>query len=119
MKKTIIIGIIVLVLAALAASAYYIAFPGGQLAMPEVREAWHEWGEITSETTEIISHVVIYNPSGISITIEEVNYAIYLNDIKFATGHLDSPVQVPGQSEAEIVLRTCLLYTSPSPRDRG
>ncbi len=108
MRKSVALGVLILVFAGLAAGAYYVAFPGGRLAKPEVREVWHEWGEVNTATTEIISHVVIYNPSRATLTIEDLTYTIYLNDIKFATGRLQEPVQVPAQGEAELVLRTYL-----------
>jgi len=111
LKKAVVIGVLLLIFASVAAGVYYVAFPGGRLATPEVREAWHEWGVVNATTTEIISHVVIYNPSRATLTIEDLTYTIYLNDIEFATGRLQEPVQVPPQGEAEVVLRTYLDNT--------
>ena len=111
MRKSVALGVLILVFAGLAAGAYYVAFPGGRLAKPEVREVWHEWGVVNATTTEVISHVVIYNPSRAGLTVLELAYTIYLNDIEFATGRLQEPVQVPAQGEAELVLRTYLDNT--------
>ena len=35
------------------------------------------------------------------------------------TNSMDETLALPSEKAAEIALRTCLLYTSPSPRDRG
>ena len=107
MRKSVALGVLILVFAGLAAGAYY----GGRLAKPEVREVWHEWGVVNATTTEVISHVVIYNPSRAGLTVLELAYTIYLNGIEFATGRLQEPVQVPARGEAELVLRTYLDNT--------
>jgi len=108
-KKALVIGVIII--AVLAAGAYYIAFPEGELALPEIKSVTHEWGVVNATTTEIISHVVIYNPSGLSATIESLTYTIYVNNITMAIGHVEGPVNIPAKGEATITLSTYIDNT--------
>jgi len=109
MRKAVAAGLVIGLLA-LAGASYVVLFPHG-FALPEVERMWHEWGIINENVTEVVSHVVLHNPSRIPATVEDVSYTIYLNGIELAEGRLERPVDLPPEGDAELVLRTSIDNT--------
>jgi len=60
------------------------------------------WGKITSERTEIIHKVVIYNPNPIPIPIPQMEYRIVANGVLIGKGTLYSPGMLKPVSEETI-----------------
>ncbi|HDI00962.1 MAG TPA: hypothetical protein ENF78_00810 [Candidatus Bathyarchaeota archaeon] len=110
LKKALIVGIIAVSLVVIASVGYFTLFPSG-FRLPEVKSMWHEWGAISENTTEVISHVVIHNPSRVSATINEVVYTIFLNGIPMAQGHSTGPVSLPPEGDVELLLSTIIDNT--------
>jgi len=52
------------------------------IGKPEVREISHEWGKVTTSTTEIITKVVVYNPNLVPIPLKDILTEIYMNNVK-------------------------------------
>ena len=50
-------------------------------AKPEIRSTTLEWGEVSSEATEVTATMVVYNPSPISLPVKSVTSDIFMNDI--------------------------------------
>jgi len=87
MKKRRIIGIIFLLFIGLI----IIGFITGILSIPSIKSITNRWGEITDETTEIISSITIENnnPFKITIPLVEVDYTLKMNNIEMAHGNID------------------------------
>ncbi len=111
LKKVIAIAVIICVLAAIAGYGYVTFFPGGRLAVPELKEAHHEWGVVNETVTEIKSTFIIYNPGGYSARIEDLVYDIFVNDIKMATGRLAKPVELKPRRNSTVRVSTFIDNT--------
>lgn len=109
MKKALAVGLVIGLLA-VASVGYLVLFPRG-FALPEVKSMWHEWGALSKGTTEVVSHVIVHNPSNIPVVISDVSYTIYLNGIALAQGHSTGQVRLPPSGDAEITLRTHINNT--------
>jgi LEA14-like dessication related protein len=82
-------GTTVLLIAIVLASALLLGCTqqgSPTIGKPEIREITHEWGAVTSSTTEIITKVKVYNPNPISLPLKDVLTEIYMNDIKMGEG---------------------------------
>ena len=77
------------------------------IGKPEIREINHEWGKVTTSTTEIITKVVVYNPNPISLPLKDVLTEIYMNNIKMGEGSA-LKADIKANSESTIVISTKL-----------
>jgi len=60
--------------------------PARLLQPPEVRSVTHQWGEVTSETAEIITTITVYNPNPFILPVERVQTELFMAGIKVAQG---------------------------------
>ena len=114
MRKLVVLAIALCGLAVLAGAGYMfytMFFPEGEFAAPELVAAWHEWGVVNETATEVRSTIIIYNPGGYSATLEDLDYRIYVNDIKMAVGHLREPAQIRPKSNSTIRISTFIDNT--------
>ena len=77
------------------------------LEKPEIGAISHEWGEVTSSTTEIITKVVVYNPNSVPLPLKNVLMEAYMNNIKVGEGSA-TVGEVKAKSESTIVISTKL-----------
>jgi len=77
------------------------------IGKPEVREISHEWGKVTTSTTEIITKVVVYNPNPIPLPLKDVLTEIYMNNVKMGEGSA-LKADIKASSESTIVISTKL-----------
>ena len=65
-----------------------------------------------------VKGAVFYSPSGLSFTVEKSRYVACVVDRELFDKYL---AQKACEAGVDILVKTkaCLLYTSPSPRDRG
>lgn len=84
-KRWILAGFIILIIGFIL-----IGFLTGILSIPTVKSISNQWGDVTDETTEIISTVTIENTNPFRITLPrvEVEYAMIMNNIKMAEGSI-------------------------------
>jgi LEA14-like dessication related protein len=100
MKKRKIIGIIFL----LFIGIIIIGFITGILTIPSIKEISNRWGNISEDTTEIISSITIENNNPFKIIIPrvEVDYTIRMNDIKMAHGKIENINLQKGDTTIEV-----------------
>lgn len=77
------------------------------IGKPEVREISHEWGKVTTSTTEIITKIEVYNPNPVPIPLKDVLTEIYMNNVKMGEGSA-LKAEIKASSESTIVISTKL-----------
>jgi len=77
------------------------------IGKPEIRKISHEWGKVTSSTTEIITKVVVYNPNPVPLPLKDVLTEIYMNNLKMGEGSA-LKAEIKANSESTIVISTKL-----------
>ena len=100
----------ILPLAVLLASALLIGCTQEEkptIGKPEIRGIGHEWGKITSSTTEIITNIKVYNPNPIPLPLKDVLTEVYMNGIKMGEGSA-LKAEIKANSESTIVISTKL-----------
>ena len=100
MKKRRIIVIIFL----LVIGIIVLGFITGILSIPSIKKISNRWGNISEDTTEIISSVTIENNNPFKIIIPrvEVDYTIRMNDIKMAHGKIENINLQKGDTTIEV-----------------
>jgi len=103
------LALLILVVVAVALGVgyylYYGARPPGEAMKPEVRSITSSWGEVTSDTTEVLTSIVVYNPNPFPIPVKTVAFDLYLNDVKITSGS-STNISLPAKTESTIVLRS-------------
>jgi len=74
---------------------------------PEVKSITSSWGTVTSDTTEVVTSIVVYNPNPFSILVKSVAFDMYLNDIKIVSGS-STNISLPAKTESAIVLKSLI-----------
>jgi LEA14-like dessication related protein len=75
------------------------------LESPAVESVENEWGEVTSERTEIRTDVVVNNPNEVGVPgVTSVSYDVTMNDVTMAEGSSGRLSLSPGRNE--VTLRT-------------
>lgn len=77
------------------------------IGKPEIREISHEWGNVTSSTTEIITKIKVYNPNPIPIPLKDILTEVYLSDVKMGEGSA-LKAEIKPNSESTIIISTKL-----------
>jgi len=77
------------------------------IGKPEIRGITHEWGEVTSSTTEVITKIKVYNPNPVSLPLKDVLTEIYMNDVKMGEGSA-LKAEIEPNSESAVVISTKL-----------
>ncbi|MBO8179081.1 MAG: LEA type 2 family protein [Archaeoglobus sp.] len=77
------------------------------IGQPEIRGVSHEWGEVTTSTSEIITKIVVYNPNPIPLPLKDVLTEVYMNNIKMGEG-LALKAEIKANSESTILISTKL-----------
>jgi len=103
----IFITVIAIVVAGLAYLFYYGAKPPAEAMKPEVRGITHSWGAVSHDTTEILTNVVVYNPNPFSIPIKRIDFDLYMNDIRMASGSAEN-ISLTGERNTTVTLRSFL-----------
>ncbi|OYR41299.1 hypothetical protein DJ82_05865 [Halorubrum sp. Ib24] len=80
--RTALVGLLVLV------GAVGGAFAVGMLGVPSVATVDNTFGDVTNETTEVETDLVVSNPNPIGVGLDgvSVNYTVSMNDIEMAQG---------------------------------
>lgn len=76
--------------------------------VPQLRSIEKSWGEVTDDSTEIRTKMVVYNPLLIPIYIERIKYEIYMNDIKMGSGLSEETILLEPRGDTEISFDTKL-----------
>jgi LEA14-like dessication related protein len=72
---------------------------------PEVREITSQWGEVTRETTELITTIMAYNPNPFSLPVKRVDCDFGVDGIKI--GHAETQgLHIEKKTEFPIVIHT-------------
>lgn len=106
MRKILIIGIIIIVLFVVIIGFVIAGFFTGALGIPSIKNIDNSWGEVTADTTEIITNVTIENPNPFAILLSQIEYTITMNNITMAEG-LDKGVTI-GEGESTIQISSFL-----------
>jgi len=77
------------------------------IGQPEIREVSHEWGEVTTSTTEIITKIIVYNPNPIPLPLKGVLTEVYMNNVKMGEGSA-LKAEIKANSESTILISTKL-----------
>ena len=76
-----------------------------EMMKPEIRSITHQWGEVTSATTEVITTINVYNPNPISLPVKKVACDIIMNGIKM--GHAETvDLHIEREAEFPIIIST-------------
>ncbi|MDW7731939.1 MAG: LEA type 2 family protein [Methanolobus sp.] len=51
--------------------------------------------EISSEQIDLTITVDIYNPNDVTVELERMDYDIYANDVRIASGSFEEPLEIP------------------------
>jgi len=62
------------------------------------------WGKVTSETTEIKTLIVVYNPTILSRWLKRVEFNLYINGWKVASETIEEGVEVKPLGKTEVSL---------------
>ncbi len=100
MKKLRIFGIILLLIIVIS----IIGFLTGILSIPSIKSISNRWGDVTNNTTEIISSITIENnnPFRINIPRVEVDYTVKMNNIEMAYGKIEEINLKKGDTTIEV-----------------
>jgi len=100
LKKRRIIGIIFL----LFIGIIIIGFITGILTIPSIKNINNRWGDISENTTEIISSITIENNNPFKIIIPrvEVDYTLKMNNIEMAHGKIENIDLQKGDTTIEV-----------------
>jgi len=105
------LALLILVVVAVALGVGYYLYYGarspGEVVKPEVRSITSSWGEVTSDTTEVVTSIVVYNQNPFPIPVKNVAFDLYLNDVKIASGS-STNISLPAKTESTIVLRSLI-----------
>lgn len=96
MKKILIIAILI----GIGLLAYTLVREG--VERPEIRRATLDWGEVTRDTTEVITIIKVFNPNPFTLPVKKVACDIFMNDIKMATAET---VDLRIEKEAEFPIK--------------
>jgi len=100
MKKLRIIGVILLLIIAII----IVGFLTGILTIPSIKSISYRWGDVSNNTTEIISSITIENNNTFRIIIPrvEVDYTVKMNNIEMAYGTIEKINLKKGDTTIEV-----------------
>ena len=104
MRRAILIGIILVVVIVLLGGTAYLIFPTGKPEIPKIKGITNIWGDITTDSSEIRTNILVKNPNAFPIPIRDVEYEIFMNDVKMGSGHTIGEASIPARSEHTITL---------------
>jgi len=90
---------------------YYGVEPLTEAIKPKIEKISLSWGNVTYDFTEIIAEVSVSNPSLIPITLKEVVFDLYVNNIKIIRGSSEGSVNLASFQET-VVRLTGILNNS-------
>lgn len=102
MRKILIIGIIIIVLFIVIIGFVIAGFFTGIFGIPSIKNIDNSWGEVTADTTEIITNVTIENPNPFDISLSQIEYTITMNNITMAEGLDQGATLKEGESTIQI-----------------
>lgn len=71
--------------------------------------------EISSEQIDLTIAVNIYNPNDVTVVLERMDYDIYANDVRIASGSFEEPLEIPpGQTVSTSTNIVAPVSTVPS-----
>ncbi len=106
MRRAIWIRMILVVI--LLGGAVYLLFPAGKPEIPVIKGITNSWGDITAESSEIKTNIIVDNPNAFTIPIEDVEYEIFMNDVEMGSGHSIGEASLPAKREHTITVLTRL-----------
>ncbi len=86
MSKRILISSLTVILLLVSIIGYGCPTPPRIPQRPEVRSVTHQWGELTSETAEIITTIMVYNPNPFVLPVKRVQTELFMAGIKVGQG---------------------------------
>ncbi len=89
MSKQISIGLLMVIFLLVSIIGYGCPAPPRIPQRPEVRSVTHQWGEVTSETAEIITTIIVYNPNPFILPVKRVQTELFMAGIKVAQGQTE------------------------------
>ena len=92
---------------------------GDNMPLADLIPVFHRWiqqDKLEGMLIDVTEYTHVYQGPGLLLIAHEANYS--LDEMDGKRGLLYNQKRAPKKS-AEEHLKTCLLYTSPSPRDRG
>ena len=72
---------------------------------PEIRDIAHEWGQATSETTELVTTIRVYNPNPFTLPVKAVTGDIEADGIKMGNAEAQE-LHIEKKTEFPIVILT-------------
>jgi len=102
MRKILLIGIIIIVLIVVIIGFVIAGFFTGVFGIPSIKNIDNSWGEVTADTTEIITNVTIENPNPFDISLSQIEYTITMNNITMAEGLEQGAILEKGESTIQI-----------------
>lgn len=77
---------------------------------PEVNLLGLEVQDITLSHVNLLADLRIYNPNSVGVTIEEMSYTLFLNNIKASAGQTYEAVKIGPQEYGNVALRLSSAY---------
>ncbi len=105
MRRAIWIGVILVVI--LLGGGVYLLFIG-KPKMPEIKSITNSWGDITAESSEIKTDILVDNPNAFTIPIEGIEYEIFMNEVRMGSGHSVGEASLPAKREHTITILTMM-----------
>lgn len=75
------------------------------LGAPEVRGVSSSWGEVTTDTAEVVTTVRVHNPNPVAIPLTDVETELLLNDVRLGEGSAES-AEMPANTTSDVVIST-------------
>ena len=105
MKKVLLISILLGIALLLPSTGCAKLAKGIELMKPEIRGISHEWGDVTQETTEIITTIRVYNPNPFTLPIKRVTCDLNIDGVEI--GHSKSQnLHIEEGAEFPVVIST-------------
>ncbi len=77
---------------------------------PEVNLMGLEIRDITLSHVNLLADLRIYNPNSVGVTIEEMSYTLFLNNVKASAGQTYKAVKIGPQEYGNVALRLSSAY---------
>lgn len=109
MSKRILISSLMVMLLLVAIAGYGCPTPPRirKPQPPELRGISHQWGEVTSETAEIITTITVYNPNPFILPVKRVQTELFMAGIKVGIGE-SKELEMKAEGEFPIYVATII-----------
>lgn len=58
--------------------------------------------EVSSEQIDLTIILDVYNPNNVTVTLESMDYSVFADDVRIASGSFEEPLEIPPEQEARV-----------------